>query len=69
MFDVNQVSLHGGQVLSWKTDRGEELLFTSSKVLDFMMFIVKIIFKFIVICNSDYVCIMWSESESFSGEF
>ncbi|XP_059641410.1 putative glucose-6-phosphate 1-epimerase [Cornus florida] len=28
-----QVSLHGGQVLSWKTDRGEELLFTSSKAI------------------------------------
>ncbi|KAE9451996.1 hypothetical protein C3L33_16111, partial [Rhododendron williamsianum] len=28
-----RVSLHGGQVLSWKTDRGEELLFTSSKVI------------------------------------
>ncbi|KAG5563388.1 hypothetical protein RHGRI_005966 [Rhododendron griersonianum] len=28
---IEQVSLHGGQVLSWKTDRGEELLFTSSK--------------------------------------
>lgn len=27
-----QVSLHGGQVLSWKTDKGEELLFMSSKV-------------------------------------
>ena len=27
-----QVSLHGGQVLSWKTHWGEELLFTSSKV-------------------------------------
>ncbi|XP_071919158.1 putative glucose-6-phosphate 1-epimerase isoform X2 [Coffea arabica] len=26
-----RVSLHGGQVLSWKTDRGEELLFISSK--------------------------------------
>ncbi|XP_057969275.1 putative glucose-6-phosphate 1-epimerase isoform X2 [Malania oleifera] len=26
-----RVSLHGGQVLSWRTDRGEELLFTSSK--------------------------------------
>ncbi|KAG8375064.1 hypothetical protein BUALT_Bualt10G0061200 [Buddleja alternifolia] len=26
-----RVSLHGGQVLSWKTDRAEELLFTSSK--------------------------------------
>lgn len=26
------MSLHGGQVLSWKTDHGEELLFTSSKV-------------------------------------
>ncbi|CAM8956238.1 unnamed protein product [Rhodiola kirilowii] len=25
------VSLHGGQVLSWKTERGEELLFISSK--------------------------------------
>ncbi|CAI8589339.1 unnamed protein product [Vicia faba] len=27
------VSLHGGQVLSWKTDRGEELLFSSSKAV------------------------------------
>lgn len=30
-----QVSLHGGQVVSWKNDRGEELLFTSSKVSRF----------------------------------
>ncbi|KAJ7945006.1 Glucose-6-phosphate 1-epimerase [Quillaja saponaria] len=28
-----KVSLHGGQVLSWKTERGEELLFTSSKAI------------------------------------
>ncbi|KAL5814297.1 hypothetical protein ACOSQ3_025091 [Xanthoceras sorbifolium] len=28
-----RVSLHGGQVLSWRTDRGEELLFTSSKAI------------------------------------
>lgn len=28
-----RVSLHGGQVLSWKTHRGEELLFTSSKAI------------------------------------
>ncbi|XP_045814795.1 putative glucose-6-phosphate 1-epimerase [Trifolium pratense] len=27
------VSLHGGQVLSWKTERGEELLFTSTKAI------------------------------------
>jgi glucose-6-phosphate 1-epimerase len=27
-----QVCLHGGQVVSWRNDRGEELLFTSSKV-------------------------------------
>ncbi|XP_059441964.1 putative glucose-6-phosphate 1-epimerase, partial [Corylus avellana] len=27
------VSLHGGQVLSWKTDHDEELLFTSSKAI------------------------------------
>lgn len=27
------VSLHGGQVLSWKTERGEELLFTSTKAV------------------------------------
>ncbi|XP_057450040.1 putative glucose-6-phosphate 1-epimerase isoform X2 [Lotus japonicus] len=27
------VSLHGGQVLSWKTERGEELLFSSSKAI------------------------------------
>ncbi|XP_051137514.1 putative glucose-6-phosphate 1-epimerase [Andrographis paniculata] len=26
-----KVSLHGGQIRSWKTDRGEELLFTSAK--------------------------------------
>uniref|UniRef100_A0A0D3GB05 glucose-6-phosphate 1-epimerase n=1 Tax=Oryza barthii TaxID=65489 RepID=A0A0D3GB05_9ORYZ len=28
-----RVSLHGGQVLSWRNDRGEELLFTSSKAI------------------------------------
>ncbi|XP_048132373.1 putative glucose-6-phosphate 1-epimerase isoform X3 [Rhodamnia argentea] len=28
-----RVSLHGGQVLSWKTDHGEELLFISSKAI------------------------------------
>ncbi|PIN16787.1 putative enzyme related to aldose 1-epimerase [Handroanthus impetiginosus] len=28
-----RVSLHGGQVRSWKTERGEELLFTSSKAI------------------------------------
>ncbi|RDX97237.1 hypothetical protein CR513_20014, partial [Mucuna pruriens] len=28
-----RVSLHGGQVLSWKWERGEELLFTSSKAI------------------------------------
>ncbi|KAG7015158.1 hypothetical protein SDJN02_22791 [Cucurbita argyrosperma subsp. argyrosperma] len=28
-----RVSLHGGQVLSWKTEKGEELLFTSTKVI------------------------------------
>uniref|UniRef100_A0A5B7AHV6 Putative glucose-6-phosphate 1-epimerase n=2 Tax=Davidia involucrata TaxID=16924 RepID=A0A5B7AHV6_DAVIN len=27
------VSLHGGQVTSWRNDRGEELLFTSSKAI------------------------------------
>ncbi|BAF05679.1 putative glucose-6-phosphate 1-epimerase [Oryza sativa Japonica Group] len=27
------VSLHGGQVVSWRNDRGEELLFTSSKAI------------------------------------
>ncbi|GAU29452.1 hypothetical protein TSUD_227170 [Trifolium subterraneum] len=27
------VSMHGGQVLSWKTERGEELLFTSTKAI------------------------------------
>lgn len=27
-----RVSLYGGQVLSWRTDRGEELLFASTKV-------------------------------------
>lgn len=28
-----KVSLHGGQVLSWKNERGEELIFTSSKAI------------------------------------
>ncbi|KAH7851460.1 hypothetical protein Vadar_011913 [Vaccinium darrowii] len=28
----SRVSLHGGQVTSWRSDRGEELLFTSNKV-------------------------------------
>eukprot|EP00262_Sarcandra_glabra_P000343 TRINITY_DN103_c1_g6_i1.p1 TRINITY_DN103_c1_g6~~TRINITY_DN103_c1_g6_i1.p1 ORF type:complete len:319 (+),score=52.05 TRINITY_DN103_c1_g6_i1:525-1481(+) len=28
-----RVSLHGGQVVSWRNDRGEELLFTSSKAI------------------------------------
>ncbi|KAH0453578.1 hypothetical protein IEQ34_017902 [Dendrobium chrysotoxum] len=28
-----RVSLHGGQVISWKNERGEELLFTSSKAI------------------------------------
>ncbi|KAL2517258.1 Galactose mutarotase-like superfamily protein [Abeliophyllum distichum] len=28
-----RISLHGGQVLSWKTESGEELLFTSSKAI------------------------------------
>ncbi|XAR62999.1 Glucose-6-phosphate 1-epimerase [Bertholletia excelsa] len=28
-----KVSLHGGQVVSWRNDRGEELLFTSSKAI------------------------------------
>lgn len=27
-----QISLHGGQVISWRNDQGEELLFTSNKV-------------------------------------
>jgi len=32
-----QVSLHGGQVVSWRNDRGEDLLFTSSKVTFFSL--------------------------------
>ncbi|KAK4742373.1 hypothetical protein SAY87_000374 [Trapa incisa] len=28
-----RISLHGGQILSWRTDHGEELLFTSSKAI------------------------------------
>ena len=32
-----QVCLHGGQVVSWRNDRGEELLFTSSKVSLFQL--------------------------------
>uniref|UniRef100_A0A1D1YCZ0 glucose-6-phosphate 1-epimerase n=2 Tax=Anthurium amnicola TaxID=1678845 RepID=A0A1D1YCZ0_9ARAE len=28
-----RVSLHGGQVVSWRNDRGEELLFSSSKAI------------------------------------
>ena len=27
-----QISLYGGQVLSWKNEQGDELLFMSSKV-------------------------------------
>lgn len=27
-----KVSLHGGQVTSWRNEQGEELLFTSTKV-------------------------------------
>ncbi|BAS95407.1 Os05g0569400 [Oryza sativa Japonica Group] len=38
-----RVSLHGGQVLSWRNDRGEELLFTSSKVT---FFFFQFIFRF-----------------------
>jgi glucose-6-phosphate 1-epimerase len=33
------VSLHGGQVVSWRNDRGEELLFTSSKVSSFLLLV------------------------------
>ncbi|KAI3769870.1 hypothetical protein L6452_00984 [Arctium lappa] len=29
------VSLHGGQVISWRNDRGEELLFNSSKAIGY----------------------------------
>ncbi|XP_034705396.1 putative glucose-6-phosphate 1-epimerase isoform X1 [Vitis riparia] len=36
-----RVSLHGGQVLSWKTHRGEELLFTSSKGFHLLQAIFK----------------------------
>ncbi|KAL5708893.1 glucose-6-phosphate 1-epimerase [Ranunculus cassubicifolius] len=28
-----RVSLHGGQIVSWRNDRGEELLFTSNKAI------------------------------------
>ncbi|XP_037497074.1 putative glucose-6-phosphate 1-epimerase isoform X1 [Jatropha curcas] len=28
-----RVSLHGGQVVSWRNEQGEELLFTSSKAI------------------------------------
>lgn len=28
-----KISLHGGQVMSWKNEQGEELLFTSSKAV------------------------------------
>ncbi|KDO76441.1 hypothetical protein CISIN_1g022000mg [Citrus sinensis] len=28
-----KISLHGGQALSWRTERGEELLFTSTKAI------------------------------------
>jgi glucose-6-phosphate 1-epimerase len=29
-----KISLHGGQVISWRNELGEELLFTSNKVSD-----------------------------------
>ena len=51
-----QVSLHGGQVVYWRNDRGEDLLFTSSKVT-FSVFLSFISPPFIyfpcpVICNT-----------------
>lgn len=54
-----QVSLHGGQVLSWRTERGEELLFTSSKVhfgfsLPFswdLCYILVLLGKFFIFCQ------------------
>ncbi|KAG7583688.1 Galactose mutarotase-like domain superfamily [Arabidopsis suecica] len=30
-----KISLHGGQVISWRNEQGEELLFTSNKILVF----------------------------------
>ncbi|KAK6159634.1 hypothetical protein DH2020_006948 [Rehmannia glutinosa] len=33
-----RVSLHGGQVISWRNERGEELLFTSSKAYNTAIF-------------------------------
>lgn len=47
-----QASLHGGQVVSWRNDRGEELLFTSSKVKEppsgfFIFFFLDVVLWFL----------------------
>lgn len=50
-----QVSLHGGQVLSWRSERGEELLFISSKV---NIFEVLLLLLHCVICVS-FLWLSW----------
>ncbi|CAK9165817.1 unnamed protein product [Ilex paraguariensis] len=46
---IDQVSLYGGQVTSWRNDRGEELLFTSSKYNTSNAFILLIFMPTIVL--------------------
>jgi len=50
-----RVSLHGGQVVYWRNDRGEDLLFTSSKVTFSVFLSISppfIYFPCPVICNT-----------------
>ena len=58
-----QVSLHGGQVVSWRNDRGEDLLFTSSKVTFFSLspsFPLLSFFPCPVICNTwKFLIVIW----------
>lgn len=56
-----QVSLYGGQVLSWKNDRGEELLFASSKVN------LSIILYLCVLCFSHEIYMLLSIKSSCTG--
>lgn len=46
-----QVSLHGGQVVSWRNDRGDELLFTSSKVSLPLLLFLTLQFSSLLFCS------------------
>eukprot|EP00268_Persea_americana_P013481 TRINITY_DN1593_c0_g1_i2.p1 TRINITY_DN1593_c0_g1~~TRINITY_DN1593_c0_g1_i2.p1 ORF type:complete len:125 (+),score=11.20 TRINITY_DN1593_c0_g1_i2:1342-1716(+) len=50
-----RVSLHGGQVISWRNERGEELLFTSNKV-SFYGFFLDCEFSLVWIFLNTLIC-------------